>query len=353
MHKTIFLILVTILALASCSNLQETFVDTETVRISNNMMNQSFVSSDGDSLYFADWYINSTLSKMGVDKTAYQILVGDQSFELTPPGIYQTLNLTPCGDYIYFVARLYNDVNGLFRVDKEGGEIEAFNDMMVYPIIGIHDDYLYFREIALGESDDDDTKLMLYRRSLKDDFLPKELVVDKDIDKALLLDDGILTLVYEGSGGDTTLCAISFDGEIKRTSSQKVRFMVSDGTHVVFENSDGIFIMDYETLENPKKIAASSSSGLESINICGGYVYFLNPADKYKLYRYGISDSKMQNFCDAPGIPVGISIVNNCLYYYSDDYIRLGDDDPYDVYHPIVEVKLDGSGYQLISSLGD
>ena len=328
-------------------NREDTQLISDTLRISNNLMNKSFVFSNGNSIFFKNFYYydyDGQLCKMNIDGTDIQIL-----------SEYFTYNIVVYSDYVYFLFSNLVEDSDLCRIPINGGETE-FLVRDIYRIYGLKDGYLYY---MASNSTDYNFSGDIYRINLQIEPLQEELFMCESVFDALITDDGILYLRPDNIDrglGDGHLCFANEDGKEKIELGICATLMATNGKQVAFENKEGLFILDYGTFDNIKKIAdRDEKKGFSAINIDERFVYYNDPLDEYKLYRFDIQTGEKMKLCDLSGREgrsshAGISIVEGYLYYIQDDITIIGDGDYYDdgFYYSLIQLKLDGSEYRLI-----
>jgi len=323
------------------SDQEEIIQITDTLRISNNLMNNSFVFSSGESIFFKNFYKDGQLCKMKADGTDVLVLAN-----------YYTWNIIVYGDYIYFLfSNLVGD-SDLCRIPINGGETE-FLIRDVYVTYGLKDDFLYYRLFSPYH----DYPGYLSRINLQDKDMQEDVVLDTFISTALITEDGILYIVPDPLGGlhDGHMYFATEDGNVRKNLNVRAFSVVSNGKQVVYANNEGLHIMDYATFDNIKRIAdKGKGKDFSGINIDERYVYYNNPLDEFRLYRFDIKTGEKTKFFDMRGGEYygshsGISIVDDYLYYvkrYTHDDVP-DDYENDDIYFPIVQLKLDGSEYRF------
>lgn len=230
-----------------------------------NLNNMGMFREDGDTVYFCNPYDGDRLYSMNIDGSNKQRL-------LDVPVSY----INSAGNYIYFYQKdsdenvvfgLSGNMHGIYRLKKGSKKAPECLDRSVSGIISLIDNAVYYQHY------DNEEGMTLYRAQIDDSM--KEQVSPTIINPSCVIDGNIYYPDMDNA----------FYLSIFNTTSLTSNAVVAER----------VYNPVYE----------------------GGYLYYMNVADNYSLYRYSISEGTNQKLTN-DRIDV-FNVYGNYIYYQKND----------------------------------
>lgn len=229
-----------------------------------NLNNRGVFCEDDEKVYFANAYDNNSLYSMNPDESEMKKLASSQVEDINAGGdyLYYYQTDTASASSFSFISRF----NGIYRIKKNGGRAACLTrDTAMLTLLV--DDYLYYQHY--------DSKEGITLHKLKTDKSEETVAADFNINPASI-ENGMI--YFNGTGNDHYLYGLD-------TRTDTVRTLWTGN------------------LWNPVAY--------------GGYVYYMDVPNNYRLCRYSRSDGSIQVVTE-DRIDC-FNIAGNYVYYQKND----------------------------------